>query len=80
MRGTTALILENSKTALQTDQQEQDMFLELPGRTTHGSFVALQHVLEEACVCSCSEVHTEVAHAPRQNVWMVVRVSIRTGN
>ena len=40
MRGSTELILETSKTALQPDQQDQDMFLELLGRTTHGSFMA----------------------------------------
>ena len=48
MRGSTELILETSKTALQPHQRDQDMFLELPGRTTHGSFMALQHVLEAA--------------------------------
>ena len=46
VRGTTELMLEALKTALQPDQQDQDMFLELPGRTTHGSFMALQQVLE----------------------------------
>ena len=40
MHGFTELMLETSKTALQPHQEDQDMFLEMPGRTTHGSFMA----------------------------------------
>ena len=31
-------------------------------------------------VCSCSEENTDCAHAPRQNVWMVVCVTTRQGD
>ena len=31
-------------------------------------------------MCSCSEVCTNVAHVPRQRVWMVVCITIRQGD
>ena len=48
------------ETALQPHQRDQDMFLQLPGRTTHASFMALQQVLE-AATCALVPRYTETS-------------------